>query len=618
MTAEEINAARRSLTSFRGEFQKFTGWAQNAGRSAAKAFGKNFKSIALFTITELARGALPAIGARIVENWGKTGTKTGKAFGKRAKKAAADEMANFSTKVGGGMKWNLGAMPIVGAAALAALAASQIKGAFETAFEQERITISLDALSLDGGGGSRIFEQLRADALRTGIDVASQAGIVQKMMAQGIDESGALSLNRAMLDIAGGTGLTTSEVELLGTALSQIKGKGVAAMEELRGQIAEKGVPIFEALRQRFGKEDIAAVFKDIAAGKVTADDVLETFKNLEGPFARFLGASDRLGQTGGGLVSRLKQEAIDLQRVFMTDVMPELKPALEFAIGLIQRMKDGAKEFGAEMANAIGYVQATFESLSLAEMLQLAGLALKEKLLEAVDAGQRGVASMVALLKDESLGSMLERSALRFKEVMLEAAAEISDALATGAESLPGGKDGRAYLAFTNAAGLARGSADVARAQGEALDAQGVGGIAEILTKLRAEFAAAPSRFGLSLADQMEMEGLLQKIETRRAENLAARGPDAPIVAPAAGGGGTGSAFDPTGMLAGGIANAISKITGGGDILLTKQLATQEATKTAAENTAKEAKRTADAVEKLVTQTNPRRSRSPQAQLVL
>lgn len=607
MTAEEINAARRSLTAFRGEFQRFTGWAGNAGRAAAKSFGKNFKSIAVFTITELARGALPAIGARIVENWGRTGAKTGKTFGKRAKKAAADEMKDFASKTGSGSIDLRNFLKITGVTALGAMVFQHVKSAFETAFEQERITISLDALSVDGGGGSRIFEQLRADALRTGIDVASQAGIVQKMMSQGIDETGALALNRAMLDIAGGTGLTTNEVELLGTALSQIKGKGVAAMEELRGQIAEKGVPIFEALRQRFGKEDIAAVFKDIAAGKVTADDVLETFKNLEGPFARFLGASDRLGKTGGGLVSRLKQEAEDLKRVFMADVMPELKPALEFAIGLIQRLKDGAKEFGKEMANAIGYVQATFEALSLSEMLQLAGLALKEKLLEAIDAGQRGIASMVALLQDESLGSMLERSALKFKEVMLEAAAEIATALAVGAESLPGGKNGRTYVALTNAAGLARGSADVARAQGEAMDAEGAKSFSEILTQLRQEFQNAPSRFGLSVADQRQMEGLLQKIETRRAENLANRQPDAPIVAPAGSGGGTKGPFDPSGMLASGLADAISRITGGGDILMTKQLATQEATAKAAAETAKATAENNTLLGQIVTNTNPR-----------
>jgi tape measure domain-containing protein len=613
VTAEEINAARRSLTQFRGEFQRFTGWAGNAGRASGKNFGKNFKSVAVFAITEFSRGALQAVGARIVNNWGATGTKTGRSFGKNAKKAAQAEMQTFSAKVGGGARWNLGALPIVGAAALAALAAGQVKNAFESAIEQERITISLDALSLDGGGGSRIFDALRADALRTGIDVSSQAGVVQKMMAQGIDEAGALKLNRAMLDIAGGTGLTTAEVELLGTALSQVKGKGVAAMEELRGQIAEKGVPIFEALRQRFNAETVAEVFKAIAAGKVTADDVLETFSNLEGPFARFIGASDRLGQTGGGLIGRLKQEATDLQRVFAAEVMPELKPALEFAIGLIQRMKDGAAEFGKELANAIGFAQAAFESLTLTEMLQLAGLALKEKLLEAFDVAQRGASALFAAMQDDTFGTMLERAALRFKEIMLSAAAEIADSLAAGA-------GGKTKVALENAANFARGSADVAAAQREDIEAREAGSVGDFLTRLRREFETASSQFALSEADRASMNRLLERITARREETLAGRTPDEPVVAPGgvAAGGASSGPFDPTGMIAGGIANAISRITGGGDILLTKQLSTQEGTRKAAEETAANAERTAVAVEKLVTQTNPRRARSQTATLTL
>lgn len=610
MNADEINAARRSLSAFRSEFQRVTGWARSAGKSAAKAFGGNFKSIAVFTIRELARGALPAIGARIVENWGKTGTKMGRTFGKRAKKAATDELKTMSQSMGSGFSFDLkNFLKITGATALGAMIYQQVKGSFETAFEQERITISMDALSVDGQGGKRLFEEFRKDALRTGIDVSAQAGIVQKMLAQGIDEGGALKLNRAMLDIAGGTGLTTNEVELLGTALSQIKGKGVAAMEELRGQIAEKGVPIFEALRQRFSKETVAEVFDAIAAGKVTAEDVLETFANLEGPFQRFLGASDRLGQTGGGLVSRLKQEAIDLQRVFMADVMPELKPVIEQGIGLIQRLKDGAKEFGANFAEAIGKGLAAFEALSLREMFELAGLALKRELLEAMDAGQRGANALVAALKDDSFGSMLEQSALRFKSIMLGAAAEMIDAMS----SLPGMGERAEVTAYRLSAG-----ADLADAQREALVAEGGPTPADFWKKVQEEFKNAPSALGFSEADAAQMDRLLARIDARRSQNLADRQPDAPIVAPAATGGGRKTPYDPSGMLGGSLANALSKITGGGDIILSKQLAEQQSTRAATEQTAKAAERTAAAVEKLVANTNPRRSRDPQARLVL
>ena len=612
MTAEQIQAARKSLSAFRTEFERFRGVAANVGRSAAKSFGKNFKTIAVFTVTELARGALPAIGARIVENWGKTGTKTGRSFGKRMKKAASDELKTMGSSGGGSALG--GMLKFTGIAAAASLAAATVASSFQEAMEKERIEISLDALSADGAGGSRLFEAIRQDALRTGVEVAAQAQNIQKMMAQGMDESTALDLNDALLDVGSGAGLTGDEIGLLGNALSQVKGKGVSAMEELKGQIAEKGVPIFEALRQRFGAEDIGAVFDMISAGKVSADDTINAFKNLEGPFAKFLGASDRIGKTGGGLFARLVAHATDLKQIFATEVMPELKPALEFAIGLIVKMKEGAKEFGTKLAEVIGWVQAAFESLSLEEMLALAGLVLKEKLIEALDFAARGIAAVMKAMENGSFGAMLEQAALRFKEVMLLAVSEILRSLEA---ALPEG--GRLALAVGAAANQTEIRGNIAGADREAIESK-MGSMPEIWEQIKKDFAASPQMFGSSMGDQMEKEYLMAKIFAQRTANVAGREGDGPIVGgDAPGGDGPKTPFDATNMVGGGLANAISRITGGGDILMTKQLETQEDIRSAVEKAAAEAKRNADAAEKLVTNTTPRRGgRSMQAQLVL
>lgn len=604
MTAEQIQASRRALSAFRTEFERFKGIAANVGSAAAKSFGKNFKSIAVFTVRELARGALPAIGQKIVENWGKTGHKTGKAFGGRMKKAAAAELKSMSSGGGGGLSVG-GLLKFTGITAAAGAAAATVASSFTAAMEQEKITISLDALA-GSGGGARIFEEVRKDALRTGVEVGEQAKNIQKMMSQGMDETTALDLNRAMLDIAGGTGLTTDEIGLLGNALSQVKGKGVAAMEELRGQIAEKGVPIFEALRQKFGAEDITAVFDMISAGQVSADDVINTFKDLEGPFAKFAGASDRLGKTGGGLFARLVEHATDLKRVFATEVMPELKPVLEYAIGLIEKMKSGAKAFGVALGEALGTAQAAFQALSFAEMFSLAGLALKEKLLDALDFGARGVAAIMAALSDgDSFGKMLEMAALRFKSAMLSAVSEILHAMEA---ALPEG--GRMALAVGAAANQSEIRGNIAADDADRLKRSGAITPGEMLATIQKEFKNAPSMFGLSEGDKTEMERLLQKITSQRAANVAGQGPAEPVLAGGgapAGGGGTKGAIDPSGMLAGGLANAISRITGGGDIIMNKQLAVQEATKVAAEATKVAAEKTQIACETLAKNSNPR-----------
>lgn len=634
MTAAEIQAARRQLSSFRAEFARVSGWALAQGQRAGRVFGQRFRSAAMFGIRELAKGALQGIGQRIVEGWGNTGAKSGRAFARRMRQAQKAHSAAMvkSAASGFGMRLNLGAMPIVGAAALTALVVGQVRKALDNAFEQERIQISLDALSADGEGGKRIFQSIRQEALKTGIAVSSQASTIQKLMAQGMDEEAALKLNRALLDIAGGTGLATHEVALLGTALAQIKGKGVAAMEELRGQIAEKGVPVFEALRQRFGMEDVSQVFEAVSRGKISADEVLETFKNLEGPFARFIGAAERMGKTGGGMFARIKQQAMDLRRVFMENVVPEMKPMLESVISRMEALKSQAQEWGTALGNAIGTAKAALESLSLQEMMQLAGLTLKRELLAALDAARLKAVGMLQFFEDGSFERHLENAAMTFKRVMLEGALEVVDALsafapenkARSARDLMKGmlfsplgmpKELLTQLKSPAAAALW----DKINAARGSLGDSIAGSVSRARPSSLSEFLAGIDS-GMSDADRYEMERLMQKIQMQRDATLAARGPEAPIVAPApVGGGGNKGAFDPVGLLAGGLANAISRITGGGDIILSKQLATQEGTLRASEKTAKAAERTAKAVEQLAKNAHPRnRDSLTSARLVL
>lgn len=630
MSPEQIREARKELAKFKTAFEKVSGFAKKTGKSAAKGFAKNFKSIAVFTLTEFARGALPAMGQRWVESWGKSGSKSGKKYSKNFKRTAVRELKAD----GGGTKLvksglgpiNLKGLTIVGAAALAAGFAAQFRSGLKAAMEQEQLEISLDSLSAGGAGGARIFQSLRRDALRTGTDVADMAGNVRKMMAQGMGEAEALKLSKAMLDIAGATGLTSAELSLLGNALSQVKGKGQAAMEELRGQIAEKGVPIFEALRQRFQAEDVGQVFDMIQKGQVTADDVIQTFSNLEGPFARFAGAADRMGKTGLGLFGRLRQHLVDLKREFAGEVLPELKPVLEDAIGLVGRLKDQAKEFGQRIGDALGFLRAMTQELSLGEMLKLAGLQLKKQILSAMDAGWKAANAIYQVFAGDELGNAMEKAALRFKKTMLEGVVEVINAFAAtgkkknhpleflitpggmlqkGAESL-----GLGYNQFL------QGKAAQVQSRIDSLGAGSAKNPRPIMENILNAMENQPSRFGLSEKQEAERKRLYERIQNRRDANSLAS--EEPSTAPGSPGGATSprarGPFDPTAVLGSGLAGAINKIAGGASVvIMDKQLQVQKKTQQAADRTAK-------AVETLVKNSNPRRNRNTlsSAKLVL
>lgn len=602
---QEIRATRAELAKLNADLSRLG----STGQSKGKTFGQKFKAAALTGVKEVAKGMAFGLGEKLVSVLLSKGDKAGRSYGRGFKKAAKKEIDTVVAKIpsSSGSKFNLAALPIIGAGILAATIATQVGSALNSAFQKESALIALDALA--PGQGKALFAEMRADALRTGQEVDSLTKSLIKMIGLGFAPEEALKMSDAVLDLAGGLGMTAAEADLVVNAISQIKGKGKAAMEELRGQLGERAVPILSEIKARYGDDWESMVTK----GQVSVEEILAIFSNLEGELAKFQGGADRAGSSAPGLFARLKQEAIDLKRVFGEGMLSELKLVLSDGINLIRSMKDEASAFGAKMGSVLGYIRAGFKALSLPEMMVLASLKLKQGLWEGIDLAQRGIYALIKTLSGDELQDGFARAALTFKEMMLRAVQEIYASLAA--------QGGRFGELFANAGHLAGGYADVAAAQREDIEARSVGRPPiDFMGEWEKHFKAAPELFKLAPVQLERIAKLENKIRNQRTVDQAEFEASQPGPAPAAGTTTqqTKKGIDPTGMLAGGLANAISRITGGGDILMTKQLATQEGTRAAAEKTAVEAKRTADAVEKLVTNTNPRRSRTAQAQLVL
>lgn len=600
MTRAELRETRRELAQLKKGWEKFTEVASRTGKAAARGFGKNFKKIAVFTLTEFARGALPAIGQRWVESWGQKGTAGGRRYGKRFKRAAKQELESTSGGggVAGGLTLNLGALKIIGAGALGAMVVGQVKSSLKSAFEQERLELSFDALSTDGAGGARIFEALRTQALRTGVEIEGMASSIQRFMALGFAESDAMELNKSLLDIAGSLGMTQTEAELLGSALAQVKAKGVASMEELRQQIAEKGVPVFQVLADKL-KRDEDEIIAMVSRGEIGADTVIEAFQNLEGPLERFRGGADRMGMTAGGLFARLKQEALDLKREFGEELIPELKPLLQDGIDWVRSMKDEAAAFGDKMAEVMGRIRAMFRALSLPEVLSYAALNFQKLLVDALDLAARGAAALMETLKDDSFSRMMERAALNFKLVMYSVLEEAMGTLrSTVGESSQMGKR------LGNAEHNAHWLAETARAEMEAQDAEGRNRPGALETFME-KFKEQGRILELGAWEQQKLLDYRNRINRQRMEDLGDR--VEPDRAPAGSGSRKAPEQKPGGMdgiVAGGLANALSRIGGGpATIIMDQQLSTQKKIQSAAE-------KTAAAAVKIAQNTNPRRNR--------
>lgn len=284
---------------------------------------------------------------------------------------------------------------IAGAAGAIALAFSQASMGVDTASGMERMAVSLGSLTGSAAESQKIIESMRKTWVTTGVDIADQAATIQKFISLGFKPDDAIKLQKNILNVAGAVGMSSEEAKGLGSALAQVKAKGVVSMEELRQQIAEKGVPVFDALAKKIGVSQ-AALIDMVSEGKVPADTLISIFMNLEGQFSRFAGGAELLGKTFGGLVERIKGSWKLLLADFAAPIMNAIKPMLMDAIALIESWKATAVSAGTAIGNAILSAYALIKS---GKTMDLLGAGFNLAITGAIDALMRGLRSAVAFL---------------------------------------------------------------------------------------------------------------------------------------------------------------------------------------------------------------------------
>jgi tape measure domain-containing protein len=283
-----------------------------------------------------------------------------KAF-KGGNSGAGAGIAASIAKSGAMITASLVAVLAVAAGAAVIAAGKIIAQGIAMAGEHEKLQMRFEILTGSRGAGNRALNELREDALKTGITLEDMADNVGKFMAFGFNPDEAMKLNKGILDVGGSVGLSTRDMKLLGVALSQVAAKGVANMEELRQQIAEKGIPIFKALEQQLGVTG-AELSKMIQEGKVGADVVLNMFSSVpdgEGPFARFAGGAERMASTLPGIVSRMKMTWMEFLRVLSNPLVDAVKPAMEAALRAMQGLVPLGVTFGQAFADAVSNITA-------------------------------------------------------------------------------------------------------------------------------------------------------------------------------------------------------------------------------------------------------------------
>lgn len=271
--------------------------------------------------------------------------------------AAVSRFDSFS-RILGGLPAAVGpVLTVLGLLAAALLAVGTAIGttyaAMQAAGPIQAARLGLETVTGSAEQADAVLNALRENAKKTGADIQGSLDTSLKFIGLGFSPADAVKLNTSIQDIAGTLGMSTARANELGNALAQVQSKGVVSMEELRQQIAEKGVPVFEELSKKL-KVSQGDLIKMVSEGKVRSKELIDIFLNLEGGFAKFQGGAQRAAATLPGALARMKANWNDLLVTMGTPVNEAVTPILNHLADKFGELTGSAATLGESIAAGI------------------------------------------------------------------------------------------------------------------------------------------------------------------------------------------------------------------------------------------------------------------------
>lgn len=241
------------------------------------------------------------------------------------------------------------------AAALLAVgvAVSTTFAAMSAAGPVQAAQLGLETVTGSAEQAEAVLTALRENAKKTGADITASLDTGLKFIGLGFSPADAVKLNQSIQDIAGTLGMSSARAAELGNALAQVQSKGVVSMEELRQQIAEKGVPVFDELAKKLNVTQ-GELIKLVSEGKVRSKELIDIFLNLEGGFAKFAGGAERGTAKMPGAIARIKANWQDLLVTMGTPINDAVAPILNAISDAMGGLGTTAQQVGQMIADGI------------------------------------------------------------------------------------------------------------------------------------------------------------------------------------------------------------------------------------------------------------------------
>jgi tape measure domain-containing protein len=276
--------------------------------------------------------------------------------------ASAKKMASLSAA---GLKFGLGAALAGGAAALGA----GIK-AVTSAADFEQTKVAFTTLIGDAAKAEQTLAQLRELGAKTPFEFPELADAGRKLIAFGEGSDTVAATLARIGDVSAGVQAPVNEIaELYGKA--RVQGRLFA--EDIN-QLTGRGIPIIGELAKQFGVSD-SQVKKLVESGQVGFPQIEQAFVNMTSQGGKFAGMMEAQSKTTSGLFSTLKDTINEVFLTLGTPINDAIRPLVEQAIALAQKLAPLAAEAGTKIRDSIQYVIAVFKS---GEFLNLVGSSLK------------------------------------------------------------------------------------------------------------------------------------------------------------------------------------------------------------------------------------------------
>lgn len=219
------------------------------------------------------------------------------------------------------------------------LKAAGIVGAFEAAVgvvklgsQAEQAAISFQTLLKSGEKATAMLQDIESFAARTPFEKMGLTKGVQMLLGFGFAAESAIPTMQVLGDAIGAVGRGQEDLDGVILALGQIQAKGKLSTEEVL-QMAERGLPIFDILRDKLGltQEQIGNLGKEGIKSSVAIDAI------LTGLNERFAGAMAKQSKTLAGQWST----AMDNVKNAATSIIGPVNGALTEGLASVNQFFD-------------------------------------------------------------------------------------------------------------------------------------------------------------------------------------------------------------------------------------------------------------------------------------